>query len=347
MPEQSGFSPLAARAFSFGLNWPLSPCRAPSAPVAAPSPGGTPENSPTVQPWGIAAKANQVPPGTPDHSPPIYRWVTYAKTHQVPSGTKAPPHPFPTTQSTEPITPRRLSFAPPGLDPFHPSLTTVETVGYSLSSLTGLKHSRLTPHRAPSASVAAPSPGGTPDNSPPIYRWVTWSKTRQVPSGTKEPQPRILNHKHGQPPGRSTGLQPAWRVTRPQSRLQVGAPPWRGEECNLPSFPIRLSPKPLPPKPSLSFASPGLDRGRGQSHILTSFPLWTTLPRMARKLRVEYAGAIYHVMNRGDRREAIFLDDPDQELFLATLAEACAKTGWGLHGVSPESVTTVLVPEDH
>jgi len=25
---------------------------------------------------------------------------------------------------------------------------------------------------------------------------------------------------------------------------------------------------------------------------------------MARKLRVEYPGAIYHVMNRGDRREA-------------------------------------------
>ncbi len=30
---------------------------------------------------------------------------------------------------------------------------------------------------------------------------------------------------------------------------------------------------------------------------------------MARKLRVEYAGAIYHVMNRGDRRELIFMDD--------------------------------------
>ena len=28
---------------------------------------------------------------------------------------------------------------------------------------------------------------------------------------------------------------------------------------------------------------------------------------MARKLRVEYAGAIYHVMNRGDRRELIFM----------------------------------------
>jgi hypothetical protein len=33
---------------------------------------------------------------------------------------------------------------------------------------------------------------------------------------------------------------------------------------------------------------------------------------MARKLRVEYPGAIYHVMNRGDRREAIFKDDDDQ-----------------------------------
>jgi hypothetical protein len=30
---------------------------------------------------------------------------------------------------------------------------------------------------------------------------------------------------------------------------------------------------------------------------------------MARKLRVEYPGAIYHVMNRGDRRKPIFRDD--------------------------------------
>ena len=46
---------------------------------------------------------------------------------------------------------------------------------------------------------------------------------------------------------------------------------------------------------------------------------------MARKLRIEYPGAIYHVMNRGDRREAIFLGDQDRELFLETLAEACGK----------------------
>ena len=52
---------------------------------------------------------------------------------------------------------------------------------------------------------------------------------------------------------------------------------------------------------------------------------------MPRKLRVEYPGAIYHVMNRGDRRQAIFRDDRDRERFLATLAEACAKTGWEVH----------------
>jgi putative transposase len=52
---------------------------------------------------------------------------------------------------------------------------------------------------------------------------------------------------------------------------------------------------------------------------------------MARKLRVEYEGAIYHVMNRGDRREAIFLDDEDHQRFLTTLGEACVKTGWQVH----------------
>ena len=41
--------------------------------------------------------------------------------------------------------------------------------------------------------------------------------------------------------------------------------------------------------------------------------------RMARKLRVQYPGAIYHAMNRGDRREPIFKDDTDRLLFLDTL----------------------------
>jgi REP element-mobilizing transposase RayT len=46
---------------------------------------------------------------------------------------------------------------------------------------------------------------------------------------------------------------------------------------------------------------------------------------------MEYPGAIYHVMNRGDRREAIFLADQDRELFVAALAEACAKADWQVH----------------
>ena len=52
---------------------------------------------------------------------------------------------------------------------------------------------------------------------------------------------------------------------------------------------------------------------------------------MPRKLRVEYPGAMYHVMSRGDRREDIFLNDVDRQDFIKTLAEACKKTGWQVH----------------
>ena len=54
---------------------------------------------------------------------------------------------------------------------------------------------------------------------------------------------------------------------------------------------------------------------------------------MAIKLRVQYPGAIYHVMNRGDRREPIFKDDKDRALFLEALGEACGKTGWRINGL--------------
>ncbi|MDB6015561.1 MAG: hypothetical protein JWR19_50 [Pedosphaera sp.] len=52
---------------------------------------------------------------------------------------------------------------------------------------------------------------------------------------------------------------------------------------------------------------------------------------MARKLRVQYPGAVYHVLNRGDRRKPIFQADADRALFLDTLAQACAKTRWQVH----------------
>ncbi len=54
---------------------------------------------------------------------------------------------------------------------------------------------------------------------------------------------------------------------------------------------------------------------------------------MARKLRVEYPGAVYHVLNRGDRREPIFQSNRDRVLFLNTLTEACQKTSWQVHAL--------------
>jgi REP element-mobilizing transposase RayT len=52
---------------------------------------------------------------------------------------------------------------------------------------------------------------------------------------------------------------------------------------------------------------------------------------MRRQLRLQYHGAMYHVISRGNRREKIFLDDVDRQDFIKTLAEACQKTGWQVH----------------
>lgn len=52
---------------------------------------------------------------------------------------------------------------------------------------------------------------------------------------------------------------------------------------------------------------------------------------MARQVRIEYAGAVYHVMARGNQGRAIFADDLDRQTWLDTLAQACAKTGWRIH----------------
>ncbi len=49
---------------------------------------------------------------------------------------------------------------------------------------------------------------------------------------------------------------------------------------------------------------------------------------MARPLRIEFAGALYHVTSRGDRREAIFEDDTDRETFLAVLAAVVDRYNW-------------------
>src|SRR5450432_1203821 len=71
---------------------------------------------------------------------------------------------------------------------------------------------------------------------------------------------------------------------------------------------------------------------RGQSFFL-AFPFSKPQRKiaMARKVRVEFESAIYHVTCRGDRRENIFEDDADRARFLETLAQACQRTGWKIH----------------
>ena len=52
---------------------------------------------------------------------------------------------------------------------------------------------------------------------------------------------------------------------------------------------------------------------------------------MARKLRVEYEGAIYHVMNRGDRQKLIYLDSEDAQKFVRTLGQVSKRPDWEVH----------------
>jgi hypothetical protein len=61
---------------------------------------------------------------------------------------------------------------------------------------------------------------------------------------------------------------------------------------------------------------------------------------MPRQRRVEYAGAVDHVLCRGDRREDIFLDVVDRHDFIRTLAEASQKTGWQVHAFCLATITT-------
>jgi len=55
------------------------------------------------------------------------------------------------------------------------------------------------------------------------------------------------------------------------------------------------------------------------------------IPSMARKVRIEYEGAIYHVINRGNYRSWIFESGGAREAFDGCLFEACEKSEWVLH----------------
>jgi REP element-mobilizing transposase RayT len=52
---------------------------------------------------------------------------------------------------------------------------------------------------------------------------------------------------------------------------------------------------------------------------------------MARPLRLEYAGALYHITSRGNERQAIYAENSDFELFLSLLANVCGQYNWVVH----------------
>jgi REP element-mobilizing transposase RayT len=52
---------------------------------------------------------------------------------------------------------------------------------------------------------------------------------------------------------------------------------------------------------------------------------------MARMLRLEYPGALYHIINRGNYRSDIFANEKTREAFEVCLFEACVKSAWILH----------------
>ena len=66
---------------------------------------------------------------------------------------------------------------------------------------------------------------------------------------------------------------------------------------------------------------------------------------MPRQIRIEYEGAIYHVMSRGDHRENIVRGNYDRRMWVTTLGEACTKCDWEVHAYSLMSNHFHLVVE--
>ena len=52
---------------------------------------------------------------------------------------------------------------------------------------------------------------------------------------------------------------------------------------------------------------------------------------VARPLRLEYEGAVYHITSRGNARESIFLDKGDRIRFLEVIADVVERYGWVCH----------------
>lgn len=66
---------------------------------------------------------------------------------------------------------------------------------------------------------------------------------------------------------------------------------------------------------------------------------------MARPLRLEFPGALYHVTSRGDRREDIYLDANDRQAWISVLETVCRRFNWVVHAYCQMSNHYHLVVE--
>ena len=73
-------------------------------------------------------------------------------------------------------------------------------------------------------------------------------------------------------------------------------------------------------------------QGHGVRSILFDFSRVISYPlRMARPLRIEYPGAVYHVTTRGNDKKAVFNSDEDREMFLSILVQVTTRYHWLCH----------------
>ena len=52
---------------------------------------------------------------------------------------------------------------------------------------------------------------------------------------------------------------------------------------------------------------------------------------MARPLRIELSGGVYHVTSRGDGGDDIYLSDADREIWLKVFGRVCERFNWICH----------------
>ena len=77
-------------------------------------------------------------------------------------------------------------------------------------------------------------------------------------------------------------------------------------------------------------------------------PPWCYRPCMARLARIVVSGLPHHVTQRGNRREAIFFEDGDHEIYLDLLAEQALKADvavWA-YCLMPNHVHLILKPTE-